>query len=293
MTVTIGIPFFNDERYLANAIRSVFAQTYQNWELILVNDGSSDGSLEIARSVDDERVRVISDGQNKKLPARLNQIAKEANGKYLARMDADDLMHPERIEKQLSCLCQNKTITGVTSPVLTIDLDNTVLGECRCCDYQAPIVSESVFSGRVPYHATLLAQTSWFRNNPYRNVYRAEDHAFWCDSFLRDDLRLVVLEKPLYFYRRGGNLRLSNCLRASASLRQIFRHYSPCLAGKYTARKKIIYEYIKSAVVIGLFTLGQQGCIVSRHLLPIEKKLQDEMQNMVCRIISTKVPGFH
>ncbi len=75
MQVSIGIPFYNNEQTLVDTIRSVFAQTYQGWELILVDDGSSDRSLEIARSVDDERVRVITDGQNKKLPARLNQIA--------------------------------------------------------------------------------------------------------------------------------------------------------------------------------------------------------------------------
>jgi glycosyltransferase involved in cell wall biosynthesis len=72
--MTIGIPFYNAEAYLGDAIRSIFAQTYHDWELILVDDGSTDRSLEIARAVRDPRVRVISDGQNRRLPYRLNQI---------------------------------------------------------------------------------------------------------------------------------------------------------------------------------------------------------------------------
>ena len=78
MKITIAIPFYNAEEYLPDAIRSVFAQTFQDWELLLIDDGSTDASLAIANSVDDERVRVISDGKNKKLAARLNEVTQWA-----------------------------------------------------------------------------------------------------------------------------------------------------------------------------------------------------------------------
>jgi len=82
--VTIGLPFYNAEKYLTDAIRAVFAQTHQHWELILIDDGSTDGSLKIAKSVQDPRVRVYSDGKNKKLAARLNEITKLAKYEYIA-----------------------------------------------------------------------------------------------------------------------------------------------------------------------------------------------------------------
>ena len=91
MAITIGIPFYNAEAYLADAIRSVFAQTYEDWELILIDDGSTDNSLAIARSVDDPRVRVYSDGKNKKLASRLNELTQLATYEFIARMDADDV----------------------------------------------------------------------------------------------------------------------------------------------------------------------------------------------------------
>ena len=96
--ISVGIPFYNSEKYLADAIKSVLAQTFQNWELILVDDGSTDNSLETAREFEkqDSRIRVISDGKNKKLPARLNQIIAESKGEYIARMDAESFAETNR-----------------------------------------------------------------------------------------------------------------------------------------------------------------------------------------------------
>ena len=104
--VTIGLPFYNAEKYLALAIESVLQQTYTNWELLLLDDGSTDNSLSIAQSYaqKDSRIKVISDGKNKNLATRLNELPSLAQGLYLARMDADDIMLPARIERQLAVL---------------------------------------------------------------------------------------------------------------------------------------------------------------------------------------------
>src|SRR5690349_21222431 len=92
--LSVGLVYFNDERYLALAIRSVLRQTISNFELLLVDDGATDGSREIAQSFKDSRIRLVCDGANRGLAARLNQIAVLARGEYLFRMDADDIMLP-------------------------------------------------------------------------------------------------------------------------------------------------------------------------------------------------------
>ena len=102
--VTIGLPFLDCAGTLRETLQSIFAQTHTDWELLLVDDGSRDGSLEIAQAVDDARVRVVSDGSNRGLVHRLNQIADLARARHLCRMDADDLMHPRRVEAQLGFL---------------------------------------------------------------------------------------------------------------------------------------------------------------------------------------------
>ncbi|HVM69364.1 MAG TPA: glycosyltransferase family A protein, partial [Gaiellaceae bacterium] len=102
--LTIAISFHDEERYLAAAVRSVLAQTMPDFELLLVDDGSRDRSLEIARSFTDRRVTVISDGRHLGLASRLNEIARRARSELVARMDADDVCHPTRLARQLEVI---------------------------------------------------------------------------------------------------------------------------------------------------------------------------------------------
>src|SRR6187399_2780245 len=108
--ITIGLPFLNPGHRLAYAIQSVLAQTIQDWELLLVDDGSTDESVALASSLADKRIRLIRDGRNLGLPARLNQIAELASGEILVRMDADDLMHPTRIKRLVDVLDSDPTV---------------------------------------------------------------------------------------------------------------------------------------------------------------------------------------
>src|SRR5579859_1694028 len=119
--VTVGIPFFNAKKWLLNAVRSVFAQSFDDWELLLVDDGSTDGSAEIALAVEDPRVRVYPDRENLKVVARRNQVIRLARGKYLAWLDADDMMHPDRLEKEVRYLQENPGVDVVGSGMYIID----------------------------------------------------------------------------------------------------------------------------------------------------------------------------
>ena len=95
--VTIGISFKNPVQYFTLALQSVFAQTFTTWELLLMDDGSSDGSTELVQSLRDPRVQVLSDGASRSLSVRLNELVGLAKGRYFVRMDADDAMHPDRL----------------------------------------------------------------------------------------------------------------------------------------------------------------------------------------------------
>ncbi|MEN6301484.1 MAG: glycosyltransferase family A protein, partial [Armatimonadia bacterium] len=127
-TVSVGIPFYNSEATLLNSVRSVFAQTFQDWELVLMDDGSTDGSLEVARSIDDPRVRVISDGKNLRLPGRLNALHRVTKGRYIARMDSDDLMHPRRLEEQVALLDERPDVDVVGTLMYAMDARKGVHG---------------------------------------------------------------------------------------------------------------------------------------------------------------------
>ena len=128
--VSIVIPVYNGEVYLRDAIQSVVNQTFQNWKLYLINDGSTDGSLVIMEeyALRDARIKVIDDGQNKGLVTRLNQSVEIAVGKYYARMDADDIMYITRIEEQVTFLESHPDVDVLGTSIMIIDNNNDIVG---------------------------------------------------------------------------------------------------------------------------------------------------------------------
>jgi glycosyltransferase involved in cell wall biosynthesis len=101
--VSVLLPARNEERAILGAIACIQAQTLTNWELLIVDDGSTDRTVEVARSVRDPRVRVLS-GRQLGLPAALNRGINQAQAAYIARQDADDYSYPERLERQIRFL---------------------------------------------------------------------------------------------------------------------------------------------------------------------------------------------
>ncbi|MFT5919102.1 MAG: glycosyltransferase involved in cell wall biosynthesis, partial [Granulosicoccus sp.] len=102
--VTVLLPVYNAEKFLEQAIRSVLDQTFTEFEFLIINDGSTDRSEEIIVSFNDSRIRYIKNETNLKLIKTLNKGIEFASGKYIARMDADDISLPTRFEQQVALL---------------------------------------------------------------------------------------------------------------------------------------------------------------------------------------------
>lgn len=100
--VTVLMPVYNGARFLAEAVSSVLKQTLSDFELLAINDGSSDGSAEILASIRDPRIRIVDNGRNLGIIATLNKGLDLSRGEYIARMDADDVCLPNRLAAQIS-----------------------------------------------------------------------------------------------------------------------------------------------------------------------------------------------
>src|SRR5687767_9206093 len=107
--VSIVLPVYDAVAYVAEAVRSILAQTFGDFELILVNDGSTDGSRDVLAGFKDYRIRIL-DQQNLGLVAALNRGIREARGEWIARMDADDVSLPGRLEAQITHLRRHPEI---------------------------------------------------------------------------------------------------------------------------------------------------------------------------------------
>lgn len=195
-TVTVAIPFYNPGDFFRQAIESVVNQTYTDWQLFLVDDASTDNSLRVAEEYakKDARIRVFSDGENRKLPYRLNQIAQLCDTTYLARMDGDDIMHPQRLEKQIEFLLKNPKTDVLGTNAYSIDRENKVSG-VRYFPKKNENISVDQF-----IHPTIMAKTEWFRANPYdEKANRLEDFELWLRTSKKYNFRMLC--EPLLFYR--------------------------------------------------------------------------------------------
>lgn len=174
--VSIGMPVFNCEKTLSSAIRSILSQTYHNWELILLDDGSVDGTLSIAQSFQDSRIRVIADGLNMNLPNRLNQSITMSQGKYFARMDGDDISYPERIQAQVEFLENHPEIDLLGTYALVFGKDGFARGVYATKTSHADICCRP-WSGFGILHPTWMGKTEWFQAHQYEaKAIRMEDY---------------------------------------------------------------------------------------------------------------------
>lgn len=289
VSVSIGIPFRNARRVLAAAVRSVFAQTHHDWELLLIDDGSTDGSIEVVRHLDDPRVRLVADGSHRGLCARLNQIAAMARGTYLARMDADDVMHPERIERQLALLRTDPTVDLVDTATFTVDDDLTPLGIRG--DRPLDPRPEAVLRDGLLIHPTVMGRVEWFRRHPYDPIFvRAEDRELWMRTCATTSFARLC--QPLFFYREGPAGSLENYLRSERTVRDILRRYGPPLVGVHRTRLLVMRSRLK-AMTYRLGTgLGLQGRLISRRNRRLGAAEAREGGRILAAILATRVSGL-
>src|SRR5436190_20858327 len=120
------MPVHNGERYMREAIESILVQTFTNFEFLVVDNGSTDDSVEIARSYADPRVRVLTEPQPGLVPA-LNRGIAEARGQYIARMDADDVSVPQRLMRQVDYTRRHPNTAMVGTWAQVIDGSGTLM----------------------------------------------------------------------------------------------------------------------------------------------------------------------
>lgn len=207
MLITVGIPVYNAEKFIANAIDSILNQTHQNFELLIVDDGSTDNSLSIINSYSDPRIKVVSDGVNRKLPYRLNQIIDLAQGEFIMRMDADDFCTENRIQKLLDEFSRDPSLDVVFSRICSVTNEgeiNGVHGRVR----KYPISLKDSIKGNTGFpHASLMARTSWCYRNKYNtSTMLCEDYELYLNAILKDDFRVCLISDILYYYREENNV---------------------------------------------------------------------------------------
>ncbi|MCX5806895.1 MAG: glycosyltransferase [Proteobacteria bacterium] len=191
--VTVLITVFNGEHYLGKAIESVLSQTFSDFEVLVVNDGSIDSTSKILNSYKDERIRVISNKENTG-PARSSNIGlRMAKGRYIARMDADDISLPERLEKQVRFLDSHEKIKLIGSAWYAIDENGL--------EQSVVMPPQGRHAVHFMCHGTIMAKRECIEAiGFYNEIFR---YSLDYDFLLRfqEAYEIGILDEPLYKLR--------------------------------------------------------------------------------------------
>lgn len=220
--ITVGIPAFNAEKYIAVAIKSVLSQSYKDFELIIVDDGSTDNTVMIAKSFKDPRITVLSDGERRGISYRLNQQVDLAKGLFFARMDADDIMLPDRLERQLMYLTQHPDVDMIGGTAIVIDENDKILGIRGNFDKEKIFNFEEWRKGTCYIHPTVMGKTETFRKLRYLEEFNGiEDYNLWFRASLA--AKLIILPDTFLLYRDPLKFKLKTYLFRERQIRKFLR----------------------------------------------------------------------
>jgi len=272
--ISVVMTVFNGEPYLNEAIDSILGQSFDDFEFIIVDNASTDRSREIINSYKDPRIVFIANDRNLGQSKALNIGIRSARGEFIARMDADDISFPRRLEKQYAYLQKNDPVAVVGSWYLEIDEKGKMIREFRLptdpWEIKAYLMGSSALSYHcIPHPIVLMRKKALFDVSLFNEKYIAQDFDLWLR--LSRKYLLANLDEVLFKYR-------INSLSQSARLKCAFR--DDC--------KDIIEENIKyfwpeikeeelAALARMLQFLPQESAGAGNNIYPVFERFLDKV----------------
>ena len=204
--VSVNMPVYNGAAFIGEAIRSILQQTYRNFELIVVNDGSTDATGQIINRINDPRIRHIDRAENKGLAFSRNEALLHSTGKYVAILDSDDIALPNRLSEQVAFLEVHPDYAMVGSWVQPINADGTRAGQV----WQYAIAHAQIAAGLLLHNQfaqpSVMLRRKMVPEEGYHHAFPpAEDYELW--TRIARKAKVANLPEPLTLYRlHGGNI---------------------------------------------------------------------------------------
>ena len=230
--VSIILCFYNEEKYLAKAIDSVLAQTYSDFELIIINDGSSDKSEEIVKSYQDDRIKYVVNKENKRQAYCRNRGLELATGDYIGFFDGDDIMMPEKMEYQVNYLREHDDIMLLSGGYAYMDGNgnvdaNVVIPKYRCNDQ---IKAFMLFGNCIAFAGAALFRREII--DKYHVCFdetnkASEDYRFWIDML--PYVKVTNVDEIFFYFRINHGSKSSIIVKRDESaynreLRKVMEH---------------------------------------------------------------------
>ena len=219
--VSIIMPVHNAEKYIKESIESVIKQTYSQWELIIVNDASTDNSKKIIKEyLPNKKIKLIDLSKNSGVSVARNTGILNAKGNIIAFLDADDIWNPLKLEKQMKLL-KNKEVNFVYTGVSYINEE----GKDNSFVLRVPpkINYKQLLKQNIIACSSVLIKKEFLINNNMPGDYMHEDYATWL-TILKKEKFAFGIDEPLLKYRISSNSKSSNKIKACKMNWNTYRH---------------------------------------------------------------------
>jgi glycosyltransferase involved in cell wall biosynthesis len=288
-SVTIGLPLHSGLEYAEQAVRSIFAQTMTDWELVVVCDGADRFLVERMHAIKDARVRVISHHENRGLAVRLNEITSAARSELVARMDSDDLMHPTRISRQMVAMEESPDVDVLGSGSYLMDEANTVCGRYR--EPSLPSSTSGFLTSGVFSHPTVIFRRQWAKRNPYDPLrIRTEDKDLWLRAAPHSTFG--KLDESLLYCRVPRSLSVEKQSITAIYDRKLILELGPSVAPRRIVYRKVLESHLKQRIFSTLAMFGSIGRIHKTKYVQLSLEELSGAQSVVESILCTEVPGW-
>ncbi|MET4075377.1 glycosyltransferase family A protein [Hymenobacter sp. UYCo722] len=240
--VTIVLPVYNVAPHIHATIESLLLQTFKNFELLVLDDCSTDNTVEIVRSFVDPRIKLIVNPSNLGRAGTDNAALEYVQGEYIAKMDGDDICHPERLARQVAYLEQHPEVNVVGSFMQNFGASNYLNR------YPAkPVDTQVLTLFTLPTgNPSAMLRASLFKQNGLRydpTLRQTEDYDF-CMRYIRE-LQIATLQEPLIQYRVPPNSQKKNILSERATVSDVVREkFLQDWQLSYSARELMVYNSI-------------------------------------------------
>jgi len=263
--VSIIIPCYNSAATLSLAISSVIAQTYPDWECIIIDDGSSDDSPTVISPLHDQRIQYFKFNENRGRGAARQYGLEQANGEYLAMVDADDWIYPEKLERQIKIMESEPHAALVAGPLAITDGKNEIVGVRSgitvktpyCLQYPSRSTIKPLFT-----HAPSMLRTEVVRKEGYSvNMKVGEDAEFLMRVI--HHYPIAIMKDITYVYSEyssaGASKSIMSLINENRALLQHFRRNS------YAVARDCLLNLMKIPCIAAAFSLGLGNALVARR----------------------------
>lgn len=229
--VSIITPVYNSEKYIGDTIKSVLEQTYKNWEMLIIDDCSTDNTAEAINQFDDPRIKYFKLDKNSGAAVARNVALEKAKGRYIAFLDADDIWKPEKIEKQVEFMMKNQIGFSYTGYEILREKKNKIIKMPKKLNYGEFMKNTIIGTLTVMLDRDIVGEVRMV------DVRKDHDSMTWA-KLLREGNTAYGLNESLAVYRKVSGSISSNKLRAAMN------HWNNCRKIEKLSLLKCFYYFI-------------------------------------------------